>query len=107
MFKNTTNIIPVNYDPVWAPGGSLEWKEVKKDGYFLPKVKYHQIEVTLRNNDGVSTPTLNKLIISPAVKVQDIQPQTSKNIYIKTVVPDGASIQDYETKLKAWWGVNA
>jgi len=105
-FKDTTNIIPAAYDPVWGTGGSLSWQEVRKDGYFLPKVGYHQVEATLRNNDGTSSPTLNKLIISPAIRVQDIQSQSSKNIYIKTVIPDGANITDHETRLKAWWGVN-
>jgi len=118
IFKDTTNILPITYDPVWGTGGALSWEEVRKDGYFLPKVRYHQVEVTLRNNDGISTPTLKKLIVSPAIRVQDIQSQpairvqdiqsqSSKNIYVKTVIPDGADITDYETKLKAWWGVNA
>ena len=106
-FQAIGDTFPVSYDPVWGTGGSLAWKEVRKDGYFLPKVKYHQVEITLRNNDGVSSPSLNKLIIPPAIKVQDIQSESSKNIYIKTVVPDGASIQNYETRLKAWWGRNA
>jgi hypothetical protein len=105
-FRDTMNIIPVSYDPVWGTGGSLEWKEVKKDGYFLPKTQYHQSEITLRC-EGVTGPTLNKLVISPAIKIQDISKQSSKNVYVKTIIPDGALIEDYETKLKAWWGVNA
>ena len=104
-FQNTANFIPVSYDPVWGIGGSLGWKEVRKDGYFLPKMLYHQAEITLRC-EGITSPSLNKLIISPAVKIQDISKQSSKNIYVKTIIPDGASITDYETKLKAWWGVN-
>jgi len=102
-FQNTDNLIPVSYDPVW--NGSLEWKQVKKDGYFLPKTQYHQAEITLRC-EGSTSPILNKLIIPAAIKVEDIQPQTSKNVYVKTVVPDGASIQSYETKIRAWWGCN-
>jgi len=105
-FQNTVNLIPVSYDPIWGTGGSLSWKEVRKDGYFLPKTQYHQAEITLRC-EGVTSPSLNKLIIPAAVKVQDIQPQTSKNVYVKTVVPDGASIQDYQTRLKCWWGCEA
>jgi len=104
-FQNLTNLIPISYDPVWGLDGSLDWKEVKKDGYFLPKVKYHQTEITLRTVDPTTNPSLNKLIISPAIKVQDIQPQTSKNMYIKTVIPDDVDITDYETKLKCWLGI--
>jgi hypothetical protein len=105
-FKDIMNVIPASYDPVYGVGGSLEWKEVKKDGYFLPKTAYHQAEITLRCQ-GVTSPSLNKLIISPAVKIQDISKQSSKNVYVKTVIPDGAGITDYETRLKAWWGVSA
>jgi hypothetical protein len=104
-FRNTANLIPVSYDPVWGTGGSLNWKEIKKDGYFLPKTAYHQSEITLRC-EGVTSPSLNKLIISPAVKVEDISKQSSKNVYVKTVVPDGALIQGYESKIRAWWGVS-
>jgi hypothetical protein len=103
-FNYTNGMMPVEYDPVWGSNGSLEWKEVKKDGYFLPKVQYHQVEVALRTY--MNSPSLNKIILAPAVKIQDIQPQTSKDIYIKTNIPDGADITDYETKLKAWWGIN-
>lgn len=104
-FQNTDNLIPVSYDPVWGTGGSLEWKEVRKDGYFLPKTVHHQSEITLRS-EGATSPSLNSLIISPAVKVQDIAKQSSKNVYVKTFIPDGADITDYETRLKTWWGVN-
>jgi hypothetical protein len=104
-FKDIGNLIPVSYDPVWRIGGSLGWKEVRKDGYFLPKTLYHQAEITLRC-EGITSPSLNKLIISPAVKIQDISKQSSKNVYVKTFIPDGADITDYETKLKAWWGTN-
>jgi len=106
-FQETTNIIPASYDPVWGTGGSLSWKEVRKDGYFLPKDEYHQVEITLRNNDGASTPNLERVVLSPAVRVQSIQPQSSKNMYVKTEIPQNAGIEDYETRLKAWWGVNA
>jgi hypothetical protein len=101
-FKDTDNILPAPYDSVWGAGGSLEWEEVRKDGYFLPKYKYHQIEVTLRG-DAV----MNKILMPPAIKTEDIQPQQSKNIYIKTDIPAGADITDYSTRLKTWWGVEA
>jgi len=104
-FQNTNNLIPVSYDPVWGTGGSLNWKEVRKNGYFLPKTKYHQAEVTLRCEGSIS-PSLNKLIIPTAIKVQDIARQSSKNVYVKTFIPYGADIKDYETRLKTWWGIN-
>jgi len=92
--------IPVSYDPVWGTGGSLEWQEVRKDGYFLPKTQYHQAEITLRG-----TAELEKIIIAPAVKVQDIQPKSSRNMYVRTNIPLEADISDYEIKLRTWWGI--
>jgi hypothetical protein len=97
-----TNVFPASYDPVWGTGGSLAWQGVRKDGYFLPKAKYHQVEVTLRGDAA-----LTKLLMPPAVKVENIQPQNYKNVYVKTDIPIDASITSYEARLKVWWGVNA
>jgi hypothetical protein len=92
-------IVPTSYDPVWKSAGISEWEEVKKDGYFLPKVRFHQAEITLR---GYAI--LEKVILAPAVKTQDIAPGTSKNIYVRTNIPEDADIKDYATKLRSWWG---
>jgi hypothetical protein len=94
------DFIPASYDPVWGTGGSLEWKEVRKDGYFLPKYKYHQVEVTLRGDAE-----LEKIIMAPAIKVQDIPKGTYKNMYIRSDIPEGADIASYEGRIRAWWGV--
>ncbi len=94
------NDVPATHDPLWgSSAGTLEWNEVKKDGYFLPKVRYHQAEVTLRDDA-----TLEKIIIAPAVKTQDIAPGTSKDMYIRTNIPEGADVANYSTKLRTWWG---
>ncbi len=99
-FQDTTNIIPATYDPVWGTGGTALWTEVRKDGYFLPKDRFHRTEITLRG-DAI----LQKLIMPPAVRTQDIQSQQSKSMYIKTDIPGGADIIDYEARLRTWWGV--
>jgi len=98
--KHHYNIIPVSYDPVWKSGGSAEWVEVAKDGYFLPKKKYHQIDIKLWDNAR-----LNGIFMAPAIKTEDIHSQQSKNIYVKTDIPVGADLTDYEIKLRTWWGV--
>ena len=99
-FQDTNNLLPVSYDPVWGTGGSLEWNEVRKDGYFLPKKKYHQVEVTLRGDAE-----LDKIIMPPAIRVQDIQPDSYKNIYIKTNIPEDADVKNYTGNIRCWWGV--
>lgn len=92
--------LPISYDPVWGTGGSLVWTEVVKDGYFLSKNIYHQVEVTLRGEA-----VLEKVLMPPAIKKQDIPAGTYKNIYIKTDIPDGVDIDSYSGRIKTWWGV--
>ncbi len=99
-FQETDNLLPISYDPVWGTGGSAEWQEVRKDGYFVPKDRYHQAEITLRGDA-----TLEKILMPPAIKTEDIQAQQSKSIYIKTDIPQGVDITDYTTKLRTWWGI--
>ena len=81
-------------------GGTAEWLEVRKDGYFLPKKQYHQVEITLRG-----AAVLEKVIVAPAIKIQDIPKQSYKYMYIKTDIPEGVTIDQYESRLKSWWGV--
>ncbi len=100
-FKDTSDIMPVSYDPIWGTGGSLSWLEVRKDGYFLPKKIYHQAEITLRGSAE-----LTKVIMAPALKVQDIPAGDFKNIYIRTNIPEVAGVDDYTARIKAWWGVS-
>ena len=102
-----TDFIPVSYDPVWGSTGSAQWKEVRKDGYFLAKDQYHQFELTLRTTTSGNSPSIDRVIMAPAVKVQDIQPQSSKNMYIRTNIPSSVDVGDYETSLNVWWGVDA
>jgi hypothetical protein len=99
-FQDTSSVLPASYDTVWGTGGSLEWNEVRKDGYFLPKKKYHQAEITLRGDAE-----LDKIIMPPAIRVQDIQPDSYKNIYIKTNIPEDADVKNYTGNLRCWWGV--
>lgn len=50
------------------------------------------------------SPELNMVGVPEPVKLVDIMPQTSKNIYLKTDFPVGTVDKDYETRLKCWWG---
>ena len=96
--------LPADNDPVWGVNGSLEWKEVRKDGYFLYKKQYHQVELTLRSDQEGVYPYVNKVIMSPAIQVQDIPSQSYKNVYVKTDIPAAADPVDHEARLKVWWG---
>jgi hypothetical protein len=52
----------------------------------------------------VHSPELNMVGVPEPVKLVDIMPQTSKNVYLKTDFPVGTVDKDYETRLKCWWG---
>lgn len=94
-----SNLIPIEYDPIW--GINSRWQEVSKDGYFLPKKKYHQAEITL-NGDA----KLNKVVMAPSIKLEDIAPGQSKDVYVRTNIPIGNRSATYETQIRTWWGVS-
>jgi len=102
---NSSSIFPLTSDSFWSSTTLLPWKEIPKDGYFLPSCTYHQIRVTLRNTDGISTPTLNNICIAPVVSIYDIPPQQSKPIYIKTNLPADAGGKQFDIRLKVWWSM--
>ena len=95
---------PQYYDPVWGENGSLEWNVVKNNGYFLPKTAYHQVRLTLRTYDVEKTPTVHNIVAPPAVKIQDVYPQQSRNVYFKSNL-SGEIHGEYEVDLKVWWEI--
>jgi hypothetical protein len=100
-----TSLLPVSYDPAWGTGGSVSWIEVQKDGHFLWKHIYHQIEFTLRSLSSEHIPYVSRVTMAPTLKLTDLQPKTSQSVYVKTDIPYGATIDGYETKLRVWWSV--
>lgn len=100
-----SDLIPISYDPVWGDSGSLEWREVSHSGHYLWKHLYHQIELTLRTYNVDYSPVVKSIGMAPALKLVDVYPKNSKSMYVKTDIPYGAVIDDYETKLRTWWSV--
>ena len=101
-------LIPRTYDSFWSSGaGSLAWKEVDKDGYFLTKSKYHQVRLTLWNFDGVSTPVIKRVVMAPAIEIKDIKPNESKPFYIRSNIPAGFGDVSIDTRIKVWWDVTS
>ncbi len=98
-----SKILPTSYDTVWYGNDNLEWKEVPKDGYFLPKVSHHQARITLRNYDGVSTPKVKTIAMAPTIIVTDIAAQSSKPMYVRSDIPADTDVSLFVTRLKVWW----
>jgi hypothetical protein len=106
FYENGYIEIPTSFDPLWEPtAGSLEWDEIQLNGSFLPKHRFHQLDIKLQTSDISSIPSLDKIIMAPAIKLPGISSQTSKDLYIKTDVPVGADVENYETTLRTWWSV--
>lgn len=103
--ESYTNVLPLSYDPIWGVSGTLDWYMVKRNEYILPKKRYHQVKTTLTTTDYTNSPSVNGIATPPAVKIQDIQPQDSKPLYIRTNFEEGANMQDYITNLRVWWEI--
>ena len=52
----------------------------------------------------IHSPQINSVGVPEPIKLVDIAPQTSKNVYLKKDFPVGKVDKDYETRLKCWWG---
>ena len=93
------DVVPVSYDPIWGSSeGELEWREVRKDGNFLSRSRFHQAEITLRGDSE-----LERVVLAPAVEAQNISPGESKNIYARSNIPGSTDITEYETKFRTWF----
>jgi hypothetical protein len=95
-------IIPQGADPVWS---TLAWKEVPKNGYFLPKNRYHQARLTLQSSYSAINAKVNSINIQRPIKISDIQPGSGQDMYVKTAIPSEAALSDYSVKLKTWWDI--
>lgn len=104
-FHINYDLYPRIEDPVWGVGGSLGWKEVNVNGYFLPKNKYHQVEYTLHTNSSGTTPVINEIVMAPTIKISDIPSKSSRDFYIRSSIPSSGNVEDYDARLKCWWGV--
>ena len=99
------NLLPISYDDIWGDTGTLQWKEVPKEGSFLTKDRYQQSRITLYAESLYTNAEVHSITIPKPIKVSGIQPQTSQDIYAKTNIPSDATITDFSGRLKTWWDV--
>jgi len=70
---------------------------------------FHHVAYNSQAFDGfkaqlMHSPELDLVGVPKPIKLEDIMPQTSKNIYLKTDFPPGTANSEYVTQLKCWWG---
>jgi len=99
---NEVKYLPLSSDPVWGDSGSLTWTEIPKNGFYLPKLRYHQFRLTLNRESDAGYPVLEGLYMPMAVAIPDIEPQGHRPLYVK-VKFDGISDETFITKIKCWW----
>jgi len=105
-YTNVAKHVPLSYDPLWnLSTGTLPWKDVDKDGYFLIKKKYHQVRLTLSSSNSIDTPYVLKAIMAPAVCISNILPHQSKPLFIRSNIPQGSEAYQTVTRIKVWWDV--
>lgn len=95
------NVLPIVYDPVWGDDSTLEWLRIDKNNLILPNAKYHQIRMSFTNNESAIYSTMRKVYEAPIIKLSNIRPNNSKNIYIKTNNINNA--MDHTLSLRVSW----
>jgi hypothetical protein len=94
---------PLYYDPVWGDNGSAEWITVPINSFAVPKTRYHRIRFTLSADDYPETPEIRSITSPKTIKVQDIYPKTSRNVYVKPEFAENSIRADQSIRLKTWW----
>jgi len=97
------NRFPTPVDTYWQ---NLSWRKVSPKNYILPNDKYHQVKFTLRaSTPGGVSPILNSFYRQHSIKVDNIQPGQTKNIYIKADISSLTELDlgHYTSNLRTWW----
>jgi len=91
-------------DPFWGTNVDT-WRELNVHNNILPSKLYHQIKLKLTSEAyNEARPVVKKILIPEPIKINDIQPKSSKPVYLKVDFPANAEYAEYETTLKCWWG---
>jgi hypothetical protein len=94
---------PLSIDTYWQ---DLSWRKVSPRNYLLPQAIYHQVKFTLRvSNPGKISPILKSLYRYPILKLENIPPSQTKNIYVKANISslNETQLGHYTSNLKVWW----
>jgi hypothetical protein len=94
-------LFPVSHDTYW---NSLEWDKVGIEGYMLPEYYYHQVRLTLWPGDGES-PKVRNLHVVKNITLENIEPSSSKVVYLKVSVNNVPRGQSYDSNLRVGWSL--
>ena len=94
-------LFPVSHDTYW---NNLEWSKVGIEGYMLPEYYYHQVRLILWPGDG-NSPKIRNLHVVKNITLENIEPSSSKDIYLKVSVNDVPRGQSYDSQLRVGWSL--
>jgi hypothetical protein len=94
-------LFPVSHDTYW---NDLEWNKVAIEGYMLPEYYYHQVRLTLWPADG-NSPKVRNLHVVKNITLENIEPSSSKDVYLKVSVNDIPRGQSYDSNLRVGWAL--
>jgi hypothetical protein len=97
--------LPQEQDPLWGTlSGTLQFSDISTVGVNFPTGRYAQIEYQL-NTDvvTVAAPKLTKSQLSQGVRAGTIGPSGTRDIYVRTNIPEGQGIGDQVGRLKIMW----
>jgi len=100
-------ILPRKEDPFWNTSVD-NWSIVPKDNYFLKRLRFLQIKLTLISKnfgEDSSVPYIKSIGVVPSLKVSDIRINDSKAIYVRSKIPAQAVFDYFDSKLRVWWDI--
>lgn len=107
-FNNSNFFLPdvsVASDPIWGTiSGSLPFETIATDSILFPTGRFAQVEFTLNSTqDRTKSPFLLSSQITQGISVGEIVASGTKNIFLRTDIPQDKSISDQKGRLKVFW----
>ncbi len=92
-------------DVVWGTtSGTLQYDAIQDNSVLFPTGRYARVRYTLNSSpDGFVTPELLTSQITQGLRVGEIAPAGTRDIYMRTNIPEGTSIGDQSGSLKVFW----
>jgi hypothetical protein len=92
-------------DPHWGSvSGTVGFEPIKDDSVLFPTGRYAQARYTLNASpDGWTTPELLSSQITQGLRVENIPASGTREIYMRTNIPDDTQIGDQSARLKVFW----
>lgn len=106
--SGTQTILPElanSSDSLWGTlSGTLPFETITTDSVLFPTGRFGQVEYTLNaSSDRERAPFLLRSQIAQGLKVGEIPPSGTKDIFLRTEIDDDKTISDQRGRLKVFW----